>query len=175
MAGFNLSKGPGVYGESRGGGYGGYFVGRVRVGVLEIAGGADLAEPFPIKSAELPAGSVVVIDADHPGQLTRSERAYDSRVAGVISGAGGIQPGISLHQEGTLPAGPNVALTGRVYAFADAAYGAINPGDLLTTSDTPGHAMKASDGIRAQGAVLGKAMSRLTEGKGKVLVLVSLQ
>ena len=72
---------------------------------------------------------------------------------------------------GTVP----VALTGRVYAWADASYAAIEPGDLLTTSDTPGHAMRVSDYTRAQGAIIGKAMSKLSEGKGLVLVLVTLQ
>jgi hypothetical protein len=68
-----------------------------------------------------------------------------------------------------------VALTGRVYCWADAANGSIGPGDLLTTSDTPGHAMKVTDHAKAQGAILGKAMSSLENGKGLVLVLVSLQ
>lgn len=68
-----------------------------------------------------------------------------------------------------------VALTGRVWCWSDAAFGPIVPGDRLTTSATPGHAMKASDGDRADGAVIGKAMSELTSGKGLVLVLVSMQ
>ena len=54
-------------------------------------------------------------------------------------------------------------------------FGAIQPGDLLTTSATPGHAMRVGDYDQGQGAILGKAMSRLEEGKGLVLVLVSLQ
>jgi len=49
------------------------------------------------------------------------------------------------------------------------------PGDLLTTSDTPGHAMRATDRTRAYGATIGKAMSSLKDGRGLVLVLVSLQ
>jgi hypothetical protein len=68
-----------------------------------------------------------------------------------------------------------VALTGRVYVFADATHDPIRPGDLLTTADIPGHAMKVTDYARAQGAVLGKAMSALPAGRGLVLVLVSLQ
>jgi len=51
----------------------------------------------------------------------------------------------------------------------------IKPGDLLTTSDTPGHAMKVTEHPRAQGAILGKAMSSLESGTGLVLVLVTLQ
>ena len=68
-----------------------------------------------------------------------------------------------------------VALTGRVYCWADASNGTIRPGDLLTTSDTPGHAMKVADHNRALGSIIGKAMTSLSEGKGLVLVLVSLQ
>jgi len=149
--------------------------GTTRTCVLTVTGGCDLAEPFPMKGNNLPKGSVVVIDDEHPGRLMRSESGYDRRVAGIISGANGIKPGISLHQEGAIEGGENVALTGRVYALADAGFGAIKAGDLLTTSDTPGHAMKVTDYGKAQGAVLGKAMSALPEGKGMVLVLVTLQ
>jgi hypothetical protein len=142
---------------------------------LEVRGGCDLAEPFAMSEPNIPKGAVVVIDEDHPGQLKLSTRAYDTHVAGVVSGANGVQPGIALKQEGTLDQGENVALSGRVYVQADAAYGPIQPGDLLTTSDTPGCAMKASDPARAQGAILGKAMTGLKEGRGTVLVLVTLQ
>jgi hypothetical protein len=96
-------------------------------------------------------------------------------VAGVVSGANGIRPGLTLQQEGALEGGQNVALTGRVYVQADAASGAIKPGDLLTTSDTAGHAMKVGNHASAQGAILGKAMTGLKEGRGLVLVLVTLQ
>ncbi|HVV73831.1 MAG TPA: hypothetical protein VHI52_20375, partial [Verrucomicrobiae bacterium] len=149
--------------------------GNVSVCSLTIRGGCDLAEPFPTAEQELAKGSVMVIDPEHPGRLKLSTEAYDTRVAGVISGANGINSGINLEQEGTLDAGQNVALTGRVYVQADAAYGAIRPGDLLTTSGTPGHAMRVADHARAQGAVLGKAMTGLGSGKGMVLVLVTLQ
>ena len=68
-----------------------------------------------------------------------------------------------------------VALSGRVYVWVDATRGAIRPGDLLTTSATPGHAMKAGNAAKAQGAIIGKAMTELKAGKGLVLVLVTLQ
>jgi hypothetical protein len=150
-------------------------IGTVRTKVLTVTGGADVAEPFELQEEEVEKGSVVVIDEQHPGRLKRSTKAYDRRVAGIVSGANGINPGISLHQEGVIAGGQNVALSGRVYVQADASNGAIQPGDMLTTSDTPGHAMKGTDHARAQGAVIGKAMSPLAEGTGMVLVLVSLQ
>jgi hypothetical protein len=145
------------------------------VATLTIRGGADVAEPFQMTEQEIEKGSVVVIDEEHAGQLKRSTQAYDTRVAGIVSGANGIKPGIALKQEGALDQGENVALSGRVYVKADAGFGAIKPGDLLTTSPTPGHSMRVSDAARAQGAILGKAMSSLREGKGMVLVLVTLQ
>lgn len=150
--------------------------GEATVRVLHITGGADIAEPFPMADSEaIPHGAVVVIDEERPGQLRLSERAYDTRVAGIVSGANGIQPGLALHQQGRLEGGRNVALTGRVYALADATSAPIRPGDLLTTSDTPGHVMKVQDRERGHGAILGKAMTPLAEGTGMVLVLVSLQ
>ena len=143
--------------------------------VLTITGGADIAEPFQMGGGEIAKGSVVVIDENNPGHLRQSAVAYDTRVAGIVSGANGVQPGIALHQQGVLEGGQHVALSGRVYVLADATGGAIRPGDLLTSSALPGHAMKVTDHSRAQGAVLGKAMTRLDSGTGYVLVLVTLQ
>ena len=119
---------------------------------------------------------VVCIDQDNPGKLIVSSQAYDRRVAGIMSGAGGVKPGMVMSQAGSVADGAHlVALTGRVYCFVDASYGSVLPGDLLTTSDTPGHAMKVTEHASAQGAILGKAMSGLKAGKGMVLVLVTLQ
>ena len=81
-----------------------------------------------------------------------------------------------MGQEGSLANGAHpVALTGRVWTWCDASLAPITPGDLLTTSSRPGHAMNASDRDRAPGATLGKAMSSLESGQGLVLVLVNLQ
>jgi hypothetical protein len=150
--------------------------GRAICGELELTGGSDLAEPFEITNGKtLPEGALVVIDELNPGKLTLSDRPYDTRVAGVISGAGGLNPGLTLNQKSIFEPGQNVAIGGRVYCLADASYGSIMPGDMLTTSPTPGHAMKAVDRARAYGAVIGKAMTGLEEGQGLLLVLVSLQ
>jgi len=143
--------------------------------VLSITGGSDVAEPFAMSDGALPKGAVVVIDEAHPGQLKLSDQAYDKHVAGIVSGAGGVNPGLTLSQQSLVEGGQNVALTGRVYALAETANGSIHPGDLLTTSSIPGHAMKVTDPAQAQGAIIGKAMSRLESGRGLVLVLVTLQ
>jgi hypothetical protein len=141
-------------------------------------GGADLSEQFEISTSAddlIAPGSIVCIDPERPGELRVSDRAYDPTVAGIISGAGGVKPGMLMGQRGTPADGQHpVALTGRVYCKVDASHGAIKPGDLITTSPTPGHGMRA-DSARASGAILGKAMTPLGEGRGLVLVLVSLQ
>lgn len=152
--------------------------GRVTTQVLEITGGSDLSEQFDINAAPgaLQPGLLVSIDTQRPGELVLSAQPYDRTVAGVVSGAGGVTPGMLMGQAGSKANGKHpVALTGRVYCWADASTGAIRPGDLLTTSATPGHAMRVTDYTRAQGAIIGKAMTSLSGGKGLVLVLVTLQ
>ena len=164
-----------LYATTNGTGYALHADGKARVDILEIAGGADLSEGFEVTS-DIEPGHVVVIDADNPGKLTQATGAYDKKVAGVVSGAGGIKTGMVMGQQGSIASGKHpIALTGRVYVWCDAANGAIEPGDLLTTSDVAGHAMKAVDHERSQGATIGKAMTGLKEGRGLVLVLVNLQ
>ena len=118
----------------------------------------------------------MAIDPGNAGKLKISDRAYDRRVAGIVSGAGGVNAGMLMTQKGSTADGTTpIALSGRVYCQADASNGPIEPGDLLTTSNTPGHAMKVTDYAKAQGAILGKAMTSLEKDKGLVLVLVTLQ
>lgn len=145
------------------------------VNTLVIKGGSDLVEGFDSQTTEIEPGTLMVIDPAHPGQLMPSSTAYDSKVAGIVSGAGGVNAGIRMGQEGVMDGKHPIAMTGRVFVKCTAAGGKIKPGDLLTTSDLPGHAMKVSDRDRAGGATVGKAMSGLEEGTGLVLVLVNLQ
>lgn len=152
---------------------------RVTTQVLEITGGSDLSEQFEVTG---PAGTspqpgmVVVIDELAPGGLRVASEPYDPKVAGVVSGAGGLQPGLLMGQRGTAADGRfPVALTGRVYVWVDADIAPIKPGDLLTTSPTLGHAMRVGDRTAADGAILGKAMTRLDSGRGLVLMLVNLK
>jgi len=170
------TTGDGVVGRSSDG-FAGRFEGRVLVRVLEITGGTDIAEPFNVAHSEvITPGMLVSIDPARPGQLRVSSQPYDRTVAGVVSGANGVTPGITLKSPETLGDGLfPVALTGRVYGWADASNGPIQPGDLLTTSDRPGHAMRVTDSTKAHGAILGKAMTALEAGQGLVLVLVTLQ
>jgi hypothetical protein len=150
-------------------------ISKFSVNTLEIRGGADIVEGFDSQTAQLEAGTLMVIDPEHPGQLMPSTSAYDSKVAGIVSGANGVNPGIKMGQDSLMDGKNPIAMTGRVYVKCTAANGHIKPGDLLTSSDIPGYAMKASDRTRAPGATVGKAMSNLDKDTGLVLVLVNLQ
>lgn len=164
-----------LYCQTNGTGLALHANGRMRCDVLEIDGGADLSEGFDV-SGEVEPGMVVAIDPAAAGKLAVATQAYDKKVAGVISGAGGVKTGMVMGQKDSIADGKHpVALTGRVYVWCDASNGAIEPGDLLTSSDVAGHAMKAVDASRANGATIGKAMTALPSGRGLVLVLVNLQ
>jgi len=197
----NIGSGTGIYASGGSSGYAAIFRGNVKIRsessgnttilmdgetgktttkILQITGGADLSEGFKISNntsdVQPHPGMLVSIDPDNPGELIVSTTSYDRKVAGIISGAGGINTGMIMGQQNSTADGAYpVALSGRVYCLADASRGAIKPGDLLTTSKTPGHAMRVLDHNRAAGAVIGKAMTSLINGKGFVLVLVSLQ
>ncbi|WP_144416046.1 hypothetical protein [Calothrix sp. 336/3] len=148
-------------------------------GDVEVTGdirlvNADCAEDFDIICIEqVEPGTVMVIDSE--GALRPSDRAYDKRVAGVISGAGSYKPALILDKQESSKNRMPIALMGKVYCKVDASYGAIEVGDLLTTSPTLGHAMKADDPIKAFGALIGKALRPLASGEGLIPILIALQ
>ena len=151
-------------------------MGRVICDEVQVRGGADLCERFDVRGATPQSGTVLCIDPEVVGGLIVSTNPVDPTVVGVISGAGGIRPGLSLGQTGTEADGQYpVALTGRVWVRSDATNKPIRPGDMLTTSSLPGHAMSASGLADTRGAVLGKAMSSLEHGTGLVLMLIQPQ
>jgi hypothetical protein len=200
----NTSTGVGVLGTNQGGsGLAGKFTGDVEiVGRLNLNGncnvtgtithdgelrctktmqafdfvvaGGDCAEAFEVASGETFApGSVMVFD--DRGALRECHHDYDRRVAGVISGAGTYHPGILLGLASSNLNRQPIALAGKVFCKVDANRSPIEVGDLLTTSELAGYAMKAVDPARAFGAVIGKAIGALASGRGLLPILVALQ
>jgi len=118
---------------------------------------------------------VVVIDGSDRNRIREATEPYDTRVAGVISS----RPGVLLGEGGVGKL--KVAHSGRVKVKVDAGFGPITAGDLLVTSPTPGHAMYSKPinvggiTIHQPGTLIGKALEALTEGKGEILVLLTLQ
>ena len=135
---------------------------------------ADCAEDFDVAATEpIEPGTVLVID--HGGVLRPSTEPYDKRVAGVVSGAGNCRPGIVLDKNPLRKDRLPLALIGKVFCKVDAQTCPIEVGDLLTTSSTSGHAMKASDPSRSFGTVIGKALRPISTGTGLIPILIALQ
>jgi hypothetical protein len=135
---------------------------------------ADVAEAFDLSpSGVAEPGTVMVLTEG--GALEPSTREYDRKVAGVVSGARGLKPGITLDAAVSQRSRRAIALVGKVFCKVDADRSPVGIGDLLTTSDTPGYAMKALDPVRAFGAVIGKALRPLDAGQDLIPVLVALQ
>jgi hypothetical protein len=164
-----------LYAEHSAGLTAGFFRGNVIVTGDISFPGADCAENFTIEDSLLvEPGTVMSLGMS--GSLVPVEQPYEKKVVGVVSGAGDFRPGIILDRQESadrrcLP----IALVGKVFCKVDATYGAIDIGDLLTSSATRGHAMRASDPTRAFGAVIGKAMAPLTTGVGLIPILIALQ
>src|SRR5262249_11249816 len=135
----------------------------------------DCAEEFDvIAQQQLEPGTVVVIDQQ--GSLVESSEPYDKKVAGVVSGGGAYRPALILDKQTPTANGrAPIALLGKVFCKVDARYCPIEVGDLLTTSPTPGHAMKATDSTKSFGAVIGKALQSLPSGAALVPILIALQ
>jgi hypothetical protein len=151
------------------------FLGSVIVTGDIAMNNGDCAEDFELADGcTAEPGAVMVLDDD--GHLRESSHPYDKRVAGVISGAGSFKPGIVLdRQEGTQANRRPIALLGKAFCRVDAQFGPIRVGDLLTTSPSPGCAMRADDPLRSFGAVIGKALQPLMTGQGLVPILIALQ
>jgi hypothetical protein len=171
VAAINKGGGPGLWAQ---GAIAGHFQGDVEVtGDIRLLG-QDCAEDFEVGGVdEIEPGSVVVIDEG--GVLRISKQAYDKRVAGVISGALDLRPAIIMGRKSAHHHRQPVALFGKVYCKASATYSPIAIGDLLTSSNTLGHAMKATSPRRAFGSVIGKALEPLSRGQGMIRILVALQ
>lgn len=165
-------------------------------------GGADYAELIDVEGAETDyePGDVLVISDEQDRAVELADSANSSRVIGVYSANPGLVGGAHSPEEQktlqesalalsgldvssasdeqiaslTIDDGAvEVAIAGIVPVKVSAENGPIQRGDLLTTSDTPGHAMKTT--TLTPGAILGKAMGTLDSGTGVIEVLVLLQ
>jgi len=143
-----------------------------RSGDIVLLGG-DCAEEFEVAEDGVEPGSVMVVNEQN--RLTLCRKAYDKKVIGIVSGAGDCRPGIVLGKKDSDDGKRvSITLTGKVYCKVDATYGAIEVGDLLTTSPTPGYAMKATDPAKAFGAIVGKALQPSRADRDLILCLAVL-
>ncbi|MBI1744041.1 hypothetical protein HYR54_13390 [Candidatus Acetothermia bacterium] len=147
-----------------------------------FSGPADFAEMMEVAGSktDFEPGDVLVIGTD--GKLIKATQAYATNLAGVYSTKPGFlgdteiaEKGIEATEKPSGKARVPVAVIGIVPVKVSAENGTIHAGDMLTTSNTPGYAMKCTDKLQCFGAVLGKALGSLEQGKGVITVLVTLR
>lgn len=134
-------------------------------------GGADVAELIPHVGRLPVPGDVVMIDVDNPMHYRVADEANSAAVAGVITTKPGVLMNAGVEDVGDAPA---LALVGRVPVKVTDEGGSIRVGDLLVSSSTPGHAMKAPN-HPAPGTIVGKALQPHGSGSGTVEMLVMLR
>ncbi|MEN9881166.1 MAG: hypothetical protein RLZZ308_349, partial [Candidatus Parcubacteria bacterium] len=132
----------------------------------KLVGGVDLAEMYYSKELDLVPGTVVTLDSSITAGVKKSTTSYDKQALGIVS----TKPGFILSDASNVTDTPVlVALAGRVPVFVTTENGDIAPGDLLTTSNTSGYAMKATKA----GQVIGQAMTGLSgSATGTVLAFI---
>jgi len=181
------------YGSGSGGNYYGLYAD------LRAGDAIDVAEYIYDSNGDTEAGDVLIADKNKEESVIKSQKPYQASVLGVVSTKPHLTMGMDLviDKESGEPIqgirATRIALTGRVPVKVTEENGPVVPGDLLTTSSTPGHAMKwtlldvnkakdfeelksmlAENELR-RNAVIGKAVSSSREGRGTVMVLISLQ
>jgi hypothetical protein len=146
---------------------------RSKVGFAAPANDFAITMPVAGDKADHEPGDVLVASASGSGAAERTSVAYSPAVIGVYSATPAFVGGRSVTgeaQDGGVP----VAILGVVACKVSAENGPIRPGDLLVTSATPGHAMRADDSA-PRGTILGKALESLDSGTALIQVLVTLQ
>jgi hypothetical protein len=150
--------------------------GEVRSKVGFAAPANDFAVTMPVEGdkASYEPGDVLVVSASGSGAAERASVAYSPAVVGVYAAAPAFVGGRTVTGDGQ-SGGVPIAILGVVSCKVSAENGPIRPGDLLVTSSTPGHAMRADRESAQPGTILGKALESLDAGTGLIQVLVTLQ
>lgn len=140
-------------------------------GIQTRNGFYDIAEDYPTRDDSLTPGDLVSIDPSEKSFVKKSEGLNDDAIIGIYSENPALrlsQPDASIDGAKAIP----VALAGRVEVKVSSENGPIKPGDYLTSSSIPGHAMKA----KKSGLIIGQAMeSFISEGEnntGKILAYI---
>jgi hypothetical protein len=132
-------------------------------------GGADFAELIPARQPDLEPGDVVALAID--GTAVRCLEERQASVVGVVSTKPGVEGDLFKHLDRTEKI--SLAVMGIVPVKATAANGPIRPGDMLTPSAVPGHAMRSGEVV--PGTIIGKAMEGLESGEGRIHMLIMLR
>ncbi|HPC99625.1 MAG TPA: hypothetical protein P5523_08065 [Bacteroidales bacterium] len=163
-------------------------------------GSIDVAEYIYDSNGNTQPADVVVADPYKKESVIKSSKPYQTGLLGVISTNPHLTMGMELvvDEETGEPKkdvhAARLAVAGRVPVNVTGENGPIQPGDFLTSSSTPGYAMKwtlldvneakdfddlkriLAENERRRGAIIGKALESFSgTGTGKIMVLISLQ
>jgi hypothetical protein len=124
---------------------------------------ADIAERYIADTVYAP-GTVLEIGGAH--EVTQTTGKASTRIAGVVSTA----PAVIMNATENSPTAVTVALLGRVPCRV---VGRVNRGDVLCSSDVPGHAQVLPADLYQPGVVIGKALQNHdTDGSAVIEILV---
>ena len=151
-----------------------------RNGGVRVRGKAlkDYAEVFELEQRTATKPGTVMIVTERDALARPSLRAYDNRVIGVVSGAGGLEPGMVIGKRTDGTSDLPIALSGVVFVRVTCEGGEIKPGDFLVSSSSVGVAMRAADSTRSSGAIVGKALDKFSlkdNKEGLVRMIVTLR
>ncbi len=139
---------------------------RTDMTLMLVQDAGDLAEVYSTNDGSLGAADVVVLDPTLKSGVRKSTTPYEKGLAGAVA----TNPAMVIGNKGAEGVnGVPVALSGRVPVKVSTENGVIKPGDALTSSSTPGVAMKATKA----GVIIGVAMAGYErDGIGSVLTFV---
>ena len=124
---------------------------------------ADVAEKY---AADQPYPPGTVLEIGGSNEVTQTTQSASGRIAGVVSTA----PALIMNATQETANTAIVALLGRVPCQV---VGTVNRGDLLCSSDVPGHAMALPANLYRPGVVIGKALcDHHSDGPGVIEVMV---
>jgi trimeric autotransporter adhesin len=146
-------------------------------------GGAAIAEAFDVigSVSEYEPGDVLVVSTERDRTVEKSSTPNSAKVVGVYA----TKPGVLLTEKGLDDDMSNMVpmgVVGVIPTKVTMENGPIKRGDLLVTSSTRGHAMKAVPvniggvDIYPQGAIIGKALENFDGlGHGIIQVMVNVK
>jgi hypothetical protein len=139
-------------------------------GAITASTTPDISETIP-SAADVTPGDVVSAGPDGNVDAVRSSVPYDPTAIGVISdGTSSFRINSNGGSEDAADTGKYLVLAGRVPVHVTDENGPIEPGDYLTTSSTPGYAMKAT----RPGPTIGKALAAFNGTSGSVMTQTNL-
>ncbi len=139
----------------------------------------DIAEIYE-STEDIASGDIVMIDPNVDGKVKKSTESYNSTLIGIATSTPGVILGYNggdvmmagqanTYMESADPRKPAIALIGKAPIKISLENGPIYKGDILTSSSTPGVAMKATK----PGMAIGKAlMDSSDQEDGKIMAYI---